>query len=53
MQFRCGDGGEIVCVGGGDGDAVCGEEGTRVRETFGGEFVVGEGAEEFGDEDVD
>ncbi len=29
------------------------EEGEDAVEAFGGELVVGEGAEEFGDEDVD
>ncbi len=49
-----GDGGEEGGVGMGDGDAVGGvEKGEDAVETFGGELVVGKGAEELGDEDVD
>ena len=47
---RCKEGG----VGAGDGDAVGGcEEVQDAVEAFGGELVVGKGAEELGDEDVD
>lgn len=48
------DGGEVGGVGFRDGDAMPGvEEWGHAVEAFGGELVVGEGAEEFGDEDVD
>lgn len=49
-----GDGGEEGGVGMGDGDAEGWvEEGKDAVEAFGGELVVGEGAEELGNKDVD
>lgn len=54
VEFGGGDGGEVGGVGLGDGDAVGWvQEGEDAVETFWGELVVGEGAEELGDQNVD